>query len=95
MVEARSWIVEFRAVVMDIREERRIGGRVRWQMLLDHTEFTLGTVGTLKAVARSGALLIVPVLSITVGEAGEMWHTVEKPLAQGTEVTGRVEGRAN
>ena len=33
------------------------------------------------AVARSGARLVVPVLGVTVDDAGEVWHVVEKPLA--------------
>jgi hypothetical protein len=33
--------------------------------------------------------LVVPVLGV-VTDAGEVWHLVEKPLAAGTAVTGRV-----
>jgi alanyl-tRNA synthetase len=58
-------------------------------MALDRTEFVAGDVGALEAVARSGARLVVPVLGV-VTEAGEVWHVVEKPLAAGTMVTGRV-----
>ena len=81
---------EFSSVVTDIREESRVAGRQRWQMALDQTEFAAGDVGMLEAVARSGAKLIVPVLGVVVGAAGEVWHLVEKPLAAGTRVTGRV-----
>ena len=80
---------EFAAEVIDIREESRVAGRQRWQMALDRTEFTAGDVGVLEAVARSGARLVVPVLGV-VTDAGEVWHLVEKPLAAGTAVTGRV-----
>ena len=80
---------EFAAVVTDIREESRIAGRQRWQMALDRTEFVAGDVGVLEAVARSGARLIVPVIGVVV-DSGEVWHVVEKPLAAGTTVTGRV-----
>jgi len=45
----------------------------------------------LEAVSRSGTRLVVPVLRVFV-DAGEVWHIVEKPLAAGTHVTGRVEG---
>ena len=48
-----------------------------------------GDVGVLEAVARSGARLVVPVLGVVM-DAGEVWHVVEKPLAAGTAVTGRV-----
>jgi hypothetical protein len=82
--------VIFSAVVVDIREERRVGGRQRWQVLLDRTDFRVGDVGTLEAVARSGARLVVPVLG-AVTDGGEVWLQVEKPLAAGTEVAGRVE----
>jgi alanyl-tRNA synthetase len=85
--------VEFSAVVTDIREESRVSGRQRWQMLLDRTAFSAeqgAESGMLEAVARGGARLIVPVLGVVVDEAGDVWHLVEKPLAAGTAVTGRV-----
>ena len=81
---------EFRAVVTDIREERRVAGRVRWQLQLDRTEFCAGDAGILQAVSRSGTRLEVPVLYVTVETGGEVWHAVDKPLATGTEVTCRV-----
>ena len=81
---------EFSAVVTDIREESRLAGQQRWQMLLDRTEFALGETGVMEAVARSGARLEVPVLDVVVDGAGEVWHLVEKPLTAGTAVTGRV-----
>jgi hypothetical protein len=83
-------VSEFRATVTDIREESRAGGKQRWQMALDRTEFSAGAVGELHAVARSGVRLVVPVLGTVVDAAGEVWHLVEKPLAAGTTVTGRV-----
>ena len=81
---------EFCGVVKDIREESRVAGKQRWQMALDQTEFVDGDVGMLEAVARSGAKLVVPVLAVVTDTAGEVWHVVEKPLAAGTKVTGRV-----
>jgi Ser-tRNA(Ala) deacylase AlaX len=82
--------VEFAAVVVDIREESRVAGRQRWQMALDRTEFCPGGAGELEAVAPSGVKLVVQVLGVVVDRAGEIWHVVEKPLAAGTSVTGRV-----
>jgi hypothetical protein len=82
-------VSEFAAEVIDIREESRVAGRQRWQMALDRTEFVAGDVGFLEAVARSGARLVVPVLGVVL-DAGEVWHLVEKPLAAGTAVKGRV-----
>jgi Ser-tRNA(Ala) deacylase AlaX len=81
---------EFSGVVTDIREESRVAGRQRWQMALDQTAFVAGDVGMLEAVARSGAKLVVPVLGVVMDAEGEVWHVVEKPLAAGTRVTGRV-----
>ncbi|HEX3967681.1 MAG TPA: hypothetical protein VHW70_06930 [Edaphobacter sp.] len=83
---------EFSGVVTDIREESRVAGRQRWQMALDRTEFVAGDAGMLEAVARSGARLVVPVLAV-IEDAGELWHVVEKPLAAGTAVTGRVDAQ--
>lgn len=86
-------VSEFQAVVTDIREESRVAGRQRWQMALDRTEFGAAggkDVGQMEAVARSGTRLVVPVLGVVVDADGEVWHVVEKPLAAGTVVTGRV-----
>jgi hypothetical protein len=79
----------FKAVVTDIRLESREGGTVRWRMTLDHTDFGAGDVGVLEAVARSGTRIEVPVLAVLVDD-GDIWHIVEKPLAGGTDVVGRV-----
>jgi len=87
-------VSSFAAEVIDIREESRVAGRQRWQMALDKTEFAAGDVGVLEAVARSGAQLVVPVLGVVM-DAGEVWHVVEKPLAAGTMVTGRVGATAS
>lgn len=86
-------VKEFSGVVTDIREESRVAGRQRWQMALDRTEFVVGDAGVFEAIARSGVRLVVPVLGVVVDAAGEMWHVVEKPLAAGTAVTGRVNAR--
>ena len=80
-------------MVTDIREESRLAGRQRWQMALDTTDFRAGDVGVLEAVARSGTRLVVPVLDVEADATGELWHVVEKPLAAGTAVTGRVGAR--
>ncbi len=81
---------EFSAVVTDIRLESRSGTEARWQMTLDATNFAAGDSGILAAVARSGTRLEVPVLDVVVDEVGDLWHVVEKPLAAGTDVVGRV-----
>jgi hypothetical protein len=79
----------FATVVTDIRLESRVDGQARWQMALDHTEFSPGDTGVLEAVARSGTRLEIAVLDV-LSESGVIWHVVEKPLAAGTEVVGRV-----
>jgi alanyl-tRNA synthetase len=81
--------VEFSAVVTDIRLESRDGAIVRWRMTLDRTEFAVGDVGVLHAVARSGTRIEIPVLAV-LDEDGDIWHVVEKPLAAGTDVVGRI-----
>ena len=83
-------MAEFSAVVTDIRLESRIDGQARWQMTLDRTRFAAGDTGVLEAMARSGTRLEIPVLEIVMDVAGDIWHVVEKPLAAGTDVVGRV-----
>jgi len=80
---------EFSAVVTDIRLESREGSAVRWRMTLDRTSFAAGDTGVLVATSRSGTRIEVPVLAV-IDDAGDIWHIVEKPLAAGTDVTGRV-----
>ncbi len=80
---------EFSAVVTDIRLESREGDTVRWRMTLDRTNFTADDIGLLEAVSRNGTRIEVPVLGVLV-EDGDTWHIVEKPLAGGTDVVGRV-----
>ena len=79
----------FNAAITDIRLESRAGDRARWQMTLDRTEFRAGDMGVLEAVSRTGTKIEVPVISV-VEEDGDVWHVVEKPLAAGTDVVGRV-----
>ena len=80
----------FSAVVTDIRLESRVGAAARWQVALGHTLFSAASpLGTLLAIAPSGARLEVPVLGV-IEEAGTVWHIVDKPLTDGTEITGRV-----
>ena len=82
--------LEFAGVVTDIRLESRTEGVALWQMAVSGSRFRPGDVGVLEAVARSGARLLVPVLRVTVDGEGDVWHVVEKPLAGGTKVIGRV-----
>ena len=79
----------FNSVVTDIRLESRTGLVGTWLMSLDHTEFLPGSTGVLEAVTRSGTRLEIPVTSVITDDDGVTWHVVEKPLAAGTDVTGR------
>lgn len=81
---------EFSAVVTDIQLESREGTQVRWRMALSNTEFAPGDTGVLFATSRSGTKIEVPVLRVVRDDSGDLWHVVEKPLAGGTDVTGRV-----
>jgi alanyl-tRNA synthetase len=80
----------FEAVVADITLESRVGLAGTWQMSLDPQGFQVGETGMLEAVTRSGTRLEIPVLSVVADEAGVVWCVVEKPLAAGTDVSGRV-----
>jgi hypothetical protein len=82
----------FDAVVTDIRLEKQVGLVGTWLMALSQTEFDAGSTGTLEAVTRSGTRLQIPVTAVMVDEEGVAWHTVEKPLAAGTDVRGTVAG---
>jgi len=81
---------EFSAAVTDIQMESQAGASARWRMALDRTGFRVGDVGALHAVSRSGTHIEVPVLEVVTDESGDLWHVVEKPLAAGTDVVGRV-----
>ena len=82
---------DFAGVVTDIRLESRVDGVARWQMTVSNSTFKAGDAGVLEAVGRSGTRLVVPVLNVVEDAEGEVWLVVEKPLAAGTEVTGRVD----
>ena len=85
----RTGTAAFAAVITDIRLESREGNTVRWRMTLSQTHFAAGDTGVLEAVSRSGTRIEVPVLNV-IEDDGDIWHIVEKPLAGGTDVTGRV-----
>ena len=83
---------EFTGVVADIRLERQTGLDAVWQIALEPAEFGVGDRGTLEAVTRMGTKLEIAVAGVV--EEGEVrWLLVEKPLAAGTEVVGRVLAR--
>ena len=81
---------DFSATVADIRLESRVGTAGTWQMSLSETRFAPGDKGVLEAVTRSGTRLSIPVSAVHIDEEGVTWHTVEKPLAAGTDITAHV-----
>ena len=89
--------VDFTAEVTAIREIRRVNGRQVWQIALDRTAFSPASgeqtcdTGTLVALSRSGAALIVPITEVVEDATGEVWHTTQKPLQEGTAVRGAVD----
>ena len=83
----------FQSRVADIRLECRVGLTGTWQMSLDASEFLPGDTGSLEAMTRSGTRLEIPVSAVVRDAEGVLWHTTEKPLAAGTDVTGHVDGR--
>lgn len=92
-----STLTTFDAEVTDIREVSRGNGQSLWQIALDRSAFypTSGgqphDLGTLEATAKSGAKLVVPVIAVEEDEAGEVWHSVQKPLLTGTVVQGNID----
>ncbi len=86
-------VSEFQATVTEIREVGRVAGKPVFQIALDHSCFPLQSgspLGTLTATARSGAVLVAPVTSVSQDASGERWHTTEKPMQTGTRVLARV-----
>jgi alanyl-tRNA synthetase len=92
-----SFMKSFSSRIADIRELSRTGGQSIWQVALDRTAFypTSGgqphDLGVLRATARSGAVLEVPVVAVEEDEHGEVWHQTLKPLPAGTEVKGEID----
>ena len=80
----------FSASITDIQLQSREPSSVRWRIALSKTSFTPGDTGFLEATSRSGTRIQLAVLHVHEDEHGDIWHIVEKPLAAGTEVVGRV-----
>ena len=83
-------MTEFSTTITDIQLESREGAEVRWRMTLDRTEFRPGDTGVLLATSRTGHKLEIPILGVLAESDGTVWHIVEKPLAAGTDVVGRL-----
>ncbi len=87
-----SFLIEFPAIVNNIREHSRDDQQTLWQIALDRSAFypTSGgqpyDTGSLRATSRNGAVLEIPVLAVEEDDSGEVWHSVNKPLMAGTQV---------
>ncbi len=92
-----SKLLHFEATVSDIREYARTDGQQVWHVALDRSAFypegggQPWDRGVLRARARSGAELEIPVEAVIEDETGEVWHAVRKPLLAGTVVSGFVD----
>jgi len=92
-----SGILEFEATVTDVRLHSREGESQLWQVALDRTAFypegggQPWDTGVLRATAKSGVVLECVVERVEEDDAGEVWHSVRKPLVAGTVVTGAVD----
>jgi alanyl-tRNA synthetase len=92
-----SFLRRFAAAVTNIREHSRGQDGSRWQLTLDRSAFypTGGgqphDSGELEASAPSGAAVLLAVSDVEEDGSGELWHTVPKPVAPGTEVTGSLD----
>ena len=92
-----SFVRAFAANVTDIREASRADGISIWQIALDRSAFypTSGgqphDMGILRAKSRNGAILEVPIESVTEDDTGQVWHLTRKPLQTGTTVDGEID----
>ena len=92
-----SFLRTFTGAVTDLRKCASGNGELAWQLALDRTAFypTSGgqpfDTGQLSALARDGAVLMVPVEQVEEDEDGTVWHFVREPLAAGTHVEGQVD----
>jgi alanyl-tRNA synthetase len=94
---ADPYLMQFDAVVTDVRERSRSAGQSLWQIALDRTAFypTSGgqphDTGALEATSPSGAMLQAPVFEVDEDDGSEIWHVTAKPLVAGTQVRGLVD----
>jgi len=92
-----SFLYEFNANVLDVRELKREANQSSWAVKLDRTAFypTSGgqpfDLGTIRTQSRSGVPLEVSVEDVFEDEQGEIWHRVGKVLPPGAEVQGLID----
>ena len=92
-----SFLYDFKANVLDIKELKREGNHSTWAVKLDRTAFypTSGGQpfdrGTISAQSRSGIALETAIEDVFEDEQGEVWHRVGKVLPIGAEVRGSID----
>ncbi|HWC18736.1 MAG TPA: alanyl-tRNA editing protein, partial [Terriglobales bacterium] len=92
-----SFLYEFDASVLDVRELKREGSRSTWAVKLDRTAFypTSGgqpfDTGMMRTLSRSGVALEAPVEEVFEDDQGEVWHGIGKVLPPGAEIRGFID----
>lgn len=94
---ADSFLSKFQGTVRAVREAAHANGASAWQIAMDRSAFypTSGgqpyDTGTLTTVSSDAMPLEVAVDAVEEDEAGAVWHFVQQPLAEGTQVEGRID----
>lgn len=92
-----SFLYDFNANVLDVKELKREGNHSTWAVKLDRTAFypTSGgqpfDLGTISTQSRSGIALETAIEDVFEDEHGEVWHRVGKVLPIGAEVRGSID----
>ncbi|HVH88542.1 MAG TPA: DHHA1 domain-containing protein [Terriglobales bacterium] len=92
-----SFLYDFKANVLDIKELKREGNHSTWAVKLDRTAFypTSGgqpfDLGTISTQSRSGIALETAIEDVFEDKQGEVWHRVGKVLPIGAEVRGSID----
>ncbi|HET9741328.1 MAG TPA: DHHA1 domain-containing protein [Terriglobales bacterium] len=92
-----SFLYDFSANVVDVKELKRDGNQSLWAVKLDQTAFypTSGgqpfDTGRMITESKSGVPLEATVADVFEDEQGEIWHATEKVLPPGASVRGQVD----
>ena len=92
-----SFLYDFRANVLDVRELKREGNHSHWALKLDRTAFYASSggqpfdTGRITTESKSGVPLDVTVDNVFEDEQGEVWHRVNKVVPPGVAVRGIID----
>jgi alanyl-tRNA synthetase len=87
----------FSAKVAGVREPSASESGSVWQISLDRSAFypTSGgqpfDTGLLRTTSAAGSSDEIPVEQVDEDEAGTVWHLIQKPIANGTQVEGEID----